>query len=235
LPWFHLGERFLVCLHHMLGVWETRSGASAPVRERLRFPQWYSVAYDCAGTRLAALRGGRSEVAIHELPSGRKTGTIRFDLAGDVVAMSGDAEAIAVRQGTAIEVRSAQGTPIRRFAHPGAAAPDEHEPMLAGRSLRFSSDGQRLASFREGDGWRIWALAGDHAAHLPAFEAIDVAESFAAPSPRDWDVEGSIRTLFVHRPTGTRIALPAAGPWVPNPTDPRVLACDDLHVELRAG
>ena len=33
---------------------------------------------------------------------------------------------------------------------------------------------------------------------------------------------------------GARLALPVAGRWVHNPDDPRLAACDDLLVELRA-
>lgn len=55
----------------------------------------------------------------------------------------------------------------------------------------------------------------------------------SARSP-DWTVKAGPPTLLVHGPTSTRLALPAAGPWGFNPAEPRYLACDALHIELRA-
>ena len=55
----------------------------------------------------------------------------------------------------------------------------------------------------------------------------------AAPWPADWTIEADSKTVFTHQPTGTRVALPVCGPWVSNPANPRILACDRLHIALR--
>src|SRR5262249_25694587 len=127
---------------------------------------------------------------------------------------------------------SVSGELRRRFAHPGGKASKEGD--YGDSSLRFSTDGHAIASFVEGDGWRVWSLDGDRALHLADRGAIDALSGFAPPRQRDGDVEGGSATIFGHRPTGTRIALPAAGPWVHNPARPEIVACDALHVELRA-
>jgi WD40 repeat protein len=230
-PWFHLGDRFIISLDGTLCVWEATSGVPVLGAEKLRFPYWYSVAYDRAGTRLAALRQEDYGVALYELPSGRAIATIAFDIGGTALAMSADA--IALQCGTEVEVRSMRGELRRRFTHPGEDDEEDCQPPYETSPLRFSADGRFIASFRKGDGWRIWALDGDEARHLPSAEAIDATEGFAPPTPRDWDIEAGTKTVFTHRPTGTRIALPVSGPWVANPADPRYLACDGLHVELR--
>jgi hypothetical protein len=232
-PWFHLGERHLIALHGGLRAWDTRTGAAQQVRKPLHFPHWYALAYDRAGARLAALRLDHTEVALHEIPGGDRLATIRFDLAGAALAMSADATTIAVRRGPAIEVRSADGALRARLAHP-----IEHLEPRARRmqddTLHLSADGRRLASFHEADGWRLWDLADDGNEHLPARADLESSE-FAALRPRDWEIEPGTSTRFLHRPSGTRIALPATGPWHANPGDPRILASDDLHLELREG
>ena len=59
-----------------------------------------------------------------------------------------------------------------------------------------------------------------HGAPVPTFEV--------------WSFDGSTRSVFTHVPTGTRIALPVSGPWIYNPADPRIVACDELHAVLHA-
>jgi hypothetical protein len=100
--------------------------------------------------------------------------------------------------------------------------------------LRFSSDGKRIARFVEGDGWRIWSFADDREDHVIEHAALDALPDFACPWPADWTLETDEMTLFTHRPTSTRIAIPATGQWVCNPADSRILACDVVHLELRA-
>lgn len=232
--WLHFGERFLIFLHSGLCAWDTRTGASLPVEESLHFGSWYSLAYDRAGSRLAVLRRGEGEVELYALPDGRRLATMVFSLEGTELAMSADGETLAIREGLEVEVRAVSGAMLRRFTHPGGGPQAEKRRHQQASTLRFSEEGGRLASFREGDGWRIWSLGDEHAEHLGAREALDSLIGFAVPRPGDWDMEAGTRTLFVHRPTGTRICLPAGGPWVCNPADPRYLASDDLHIELRA-
>lgn len=232
--WLHFGERFLIMMHAGLSAWDARTGAPLRVQNSLHFSHWYSLAYDRAGTRLAALSNDTKKVELYELPEGRRLTTIGFDLPGKALAMSADGATLAVRRGPQVEVRAASGALLGRFAHPSAHGTKEEEERRRDDAPRFSEDGSRIASFHEGDGWRIWALTGEHTEHLVTRAELEAASGFTVPRPRDWDLEAGSRTVFVHRPTGTRIALPAGGPWVCNPADPRNLACDALHIELRA-
>lgn len=232
-PWLHFGERFLLMLHSGLRVWDTRSGAPLHIDNPLHLFSGDSLAYDRAGSRLAVLHLGNKKVELHELPAGRPLATIGFDMGGTVVAMSEDGAAIAVRAELKVEVRAASGELLGRFSHPGGA-PHAQDTRHEVCTLRFSADGRRIASFLEGDGWRIWDLQGGHEEHLGSLTELESRAGLAEPRPRDWDIDADTQTLFVHRPTGTRIALPVAGPWVCNPADPQNVACYEFHAELRA-
>jgi len=168
---------------------------------------------------------------LRELPSGRRLLKLVFEIKGTAIAMSPDGQAIAIQGSGAVEVRTARGELLLRRDH---AVSGEQMHRYGNDTLRFSSDGQRIARFVEGDGWRIWSLVGDRADHVIAREALDEVADFAAPRPRDWTLQTSTKTVFTHRPSGTRIALPVAGLWAHNPADPRIVACDAAHLELRA-
>jgi len=189
------------------------------------------VAYDREGARFAALRRDTATVALHELPSGRLLGKLSFEIQGTAIAMSPDGRAIAIRGGGAVEIRDAGGALLLRRDH----AVDESKESSYGDdgTLRFSVDGQRIARFVEKDGWRIWSLVTEQMDHVVVREAIDEVADFAAPRPSDWTLQVGTKTVFTHRTSGTRIAMPAAGPWVSNPAEPRILACDEMHLELR--
>jgi len=101
-------------------------------------------------------------------------------------------------------------------------------------ALRFSSDGGRLARFLKRDGWRIWSLSTGDEQFLAARDAIEEVADFGAPRPQGWVMESGAMTVFSRPSSDVRIALPVAGPWACNPADTRILACSDLHVELRA-
>lgn len=232
LPWLHFGTRYLIS-EGASRVWDTRSGQRREAQEELFYPQWYSLAYDREGVRLAALHRRRATVTLRELPGGRLLRELSFELKGTAVAMSPDGRAIAIQRGRAVEVRADDGALLLRAGH-AVGAPESkyiHDPN--DHTLRFSVDGQRIARFVEGDGWRIWSLVDKREDHVVEHEAIDELTDFASPWPSDWTLEAGAMTLFTHRPSGTRIALPAAGPWVCNPADPRILACDAVHLELR--
>ena len=93
-------------------------------------------------------------------------------------------------------------------------------------------DGRRLARFDPECGWRI-GPPDDVAQELVVQEtAMDEVPGFAPPRPADWNIQTGARTIFTHQPTGARIAFPALGPWVSNPARPRILACDETHIEL---
>jgi hypothetical protein len=130
-----------------------------------------------------------------------------------------------------VDVRSASDELRGRFAHP------QGKPSRRGcdapETLRFSADGRQIASFVEGDGWRVWSLEGEGEEFFAERNAIDELAGFAPPRPRDWFIERGSATHFVHRPSGTHIVLPAAGPWMSNPAVPEIVASDVLHVELR--
>jgi hypothetical protein len=233
-PWMKLGTRHLISLHGGLRLWDTRSAARVSVTDRPSYASWYGVAYDRAGLQLAALRRGDDTVRVHELPGG-PVRTMTFGLCGVAIAMSPDGHAVAVQQGGAIEVRTADGA--LRFQGGQVATGDADERGGSGLedTLRFSVDGARIARFVEGDGWRIWSLDGaQEVEHVIEREAIAEVADFAPPRPHDWTIEPDTMTVFVHRPTGARIAIPVAGPWICNPADPQIVASDGAHLRLRA-
>ncbi|MEO7729753.1 MAG: hypothetical protein ABIY55_02190, partial [Kofleriaceae bacterium] len=222
-----------------------------PVRNVSGYPYWYLVAYDRAGTRLAAVKRGSSTVTLRALPSGDVIRELTFELESSAIAMSPDGALLAIRRGGSLEVRTADGVLVMRHQDPTFSAVASHDeqreaaPELRRRpsrvtqleeaSLRFSHDGRRLARFLPGDGWRIWTLGVSHPEHLPMDQFLDDAADFATPWPTDWTLEPDVRALFVHRASGTRIALPFRSTWVSNPANPRILACAELHIELRGG
>lgn len=236
-PWLHFGERWLSCTFNQLCAWDSRTGEPASVEEPLHFPHWYTLAYDRAGERLAVMRRSGTEVVLHELPTGRKLGEFSLgeDSSRDSVALvlSADASLIAVRRGLDVEVWRTTGSVLRRFRHQRADSDNRTFPDPS--TLRFDEAGQHVASFVAEEGWRIWALAGDGVQTLADFDSIQEVAAFAEPRPGDWLIEAKSATTFVHRPTGVTIVLPAAGPWVFNPSKPEIAACPDLHVELRGG
>jgi hypothetical protein len=181
---------------------------------------------------MAVLHFGDAEVVVHALPRGRVVRTLTFDLAGEALALSPDGARVAVQRGRAVEVRDAGGV-VLRAGDP--ADPPSRRGRPADGTLRFSADGARLARWADGDGWRIWSLDGADERHLPARDDLAGLDGFAPPHPRDWTIDPGTCTRFHHRPTGTTIALPAAGPWVWNPADPHIGAAGDLHIELRDG
>ena len=233
-PWFHLGERFLVTIQSSLQVWDIESGQAGET-EPLQFPQWYSLAYDRAGTRLAALHLRRSPrpVNLHELPSGRRLTTIHFDVDAVTLAMSGDGLLLAAGGGRTVEVRSSSGELVRRLSlTPAGDAEDGYAEALP--SLRFSADGRHLMIFGRKDGCTIWDLESGSERRAPDYATDSAIPGSPVPAPPDWEIERGKTTSFLHRPTGTRLVLPFSGPWVTNPAETRYLASDDLHVELRA-
>lgn len=231
-PWFHLGVRNLICMHGAMQAWDTKTGRPLAVTNALQFPQWFVLAYDPAGERVAALSEHKPSCQLYELPSGRLLSDI--PLAGTALALSAAGDLVAARRGLTVEVRSISGEPRRSFAHPGGNARGRAGHRR--ETLRFSHDGRLIASFVENDGWRIWSLQGDSEQHVADADerALDQVAGFTPRRPKDWTLEAGTATTFVHRPTGTRIALPAAGPWVYSPAKPEIVASDALHVELRA-
>lgn len=232
-PWMHFGERYLVTLHGGLRAWHTHDGTELSVGNQLCLPHWYRMAYDRSGAQLATLHEQHREVKLYRLPTGAETSTLQFKLEGMVLAMSADGRMLAVQAVPDIEVRSTSGTLLGTFAHP-LPTPDSSRARFDQGTLRFSHDGQRIASFCPGDGWRIWTLPGGREEHLTERSALGRVADFAAPHPNGWDIEAGTRTLFTHKPSGTRIALPVAGPWAVNPGAPRYIASKALHLELCA-
>jgi len=232
LPWLHFGTRHLISDGGMrVRVWDTRSGQQREVQEKFFYSQRYSLAYDREGVRLAALRHNHARVALRELPGGRLLRELSFELKGTAVAMSPDGRAIALQQDGAVEVRTDDDALLLRVGHAGNAPKNSY---IHDDTLRFSVDGQRIARFVRGDGWRIWSLVDKREDHVVEPEAIGELTDFASSWSSDWMLEAGTMTLFTHRPSETRIAFPVPGPWVCNPADPRILACDAAHLELRA-
>lgn len=233
-PAIHLGSRHLINMAGAAQAWDIRSGAPLELRRLRCYPQWYVLAYDRAGERFAALHRGEHEVVVHAIPRGQEVRRLRFELAGDELAMDPDGLLLAVQAGGLVELRRiADGAGVRRFGE--ATADDASRPRhFREDTLRFSHDGRRLARFVAGDGWRIWALASDDEERVAERDGLAACPDFAAPRPSGWSIVDGTRTLFVHQATGTTIAVPAAGPWVCDPADPRIVACDVMHAELRA-
>jgi hypothetical protein len=226
-PWMSFGTAHLICGHSAIQAWDTRTGAPLAIKERLRFPHWYALAYDRAAARVAALRRDTSSVTLHALPDGQRLRELTFDLAPHALAMSPDASKIAVQEATAVEVRRADGSLLHRLGHVDPAAPRSH--FHDDESLRFSHDGQRIAWRVKDDGWRIASLITT----APEQRLTELTDpDFADPRPRDWTIETTAHTIFTHTPSGTRIALPVLGDWHCNPGDPRILACDAMIVAL---
>lgn len=70
MPWFHVGNRYIVSTQSRLRVWDTETGAPLPTSpRRLRFPHWFRLAHSPDGDRLAAARRGRDTATIYALPS----------------------------------------------------------------------------------------------------------------------------------------------------------------------
>jgi dipeptidyl aminopeptidase/acylaminoacyl peptidase len=242
-PWLHYGTQHLIVTHDRMAVYDARTGRALPVLDARSYGGGGVLAYDEAGTRLAALKGTSSHVVLHTLPSGRMR-ELAFGLKGSAIAISPDGERIALQRGRAVEIRTADGALLQRHAGASRSARNakrapvvRHAPSHVTQSheatLRFSRDGRRIARFVADTGWRIWEPGTSDVEHLAADRPLDDVADFAAPWPADWTIEADSRSVFTHQPTGTRIALPVCGPWVSNPADPRILACDRLHIALR--
>lgn len=231
-PWFHLGQRHLISLRGGLQVWDTQGGTSLLVGDRVRLPQWYVVAYDREGVRLAALRVGDTVVVIRSIPDAAVCAELRFDTPGRAIAMSPDASLVAVAEGATVEVRSvADGARVLTLSHP---VPGGLRSGSANDSLRFSADGRSLASFLEPDGWRIWSVEGHLEGHRPQPGGLEQVAGFATLFPQGWSIEGRSATVFHHHDSDARIVLPVSGPWRSNPALPGCVASDHLHAELCA-
>lgn len=249
-PWLHVGAAYLMSIHGAMKVWESRTGTSVPA-QAIGYPHWYSLAHDRAGVRFAALRHESKTVVLHTLPGGQILRELSFEIEGSAIAMSPDGEMIAIQDGGAVEIRTADGTLVERRGTPGRSAPADdamenrrepalrhmpsHVGLFSEATLRFSRDGRRIASFVPDDGWEIWPPGKQGRERVAADQPLDDVADFGPPWPADWTIETGSMTLFTHRPSGTQIALPAPGPWVSNPANPRILACLEMHVELRGG
>jgi hypothetical protein len=247
-PWLHYGTQHLIVTHGRVAVYDARTGRALPVLDARSYSHRDAVAYDEAGTRMAALKGQSSRVVLHTLPTGQ-TRELMFALEGSAIAISPDGERIAIQRRGAVEIRTADGALLQRHhgtsrsareakrareGEPVVRHPPSHVTQDREATLRFSRDGRRIARFVPGTGWRIWEPGKSDVEHLAADRPLDDVADFAAPWPADWTIEADSKTVFTHQPTGTRIALPVCGPWVSNPADPRILACDGLHIALRS-
>lgn len=236
-PWFHIGTKHIVCMHTCWQLNDAQSGRRIESPERSCFYHPRTQAFDRAGELVAVTGGSPPAITLYELPSAQQRRAIPSSAAH--VALHPDGHLVAGRTDRVVEVWcAASGEHRRRFVHPTG------KPAWSGgdrTTLCFSRDGRRLASFLEGDGWRLWSIDDEQESegaddeHLRAYEAIVEVSDFAPPRSADWTIETGPTTVFVHRPTGTRIALPVAGLWIHNPACPEIVACTRMHVELRVG
>lgn len=246
-PWLHYGTQHLIVTHGSMAVYDARTGRALPVLDARSYSRCEVLAYDEAGTRLAALNEKSSKVVLHTLPSGQMR-ELTLGLKGSAIAISPNGERIALQRGGAVEIRTADGALLQRHDEARRSAREakrahEREPVVGHApshvaqyheaTLRFSRDGRRIARFVPDTGWRIWEPGKSDVEHLAADRPLDDVADFAAPWPTDWTIEADSKTVFTHQPTGTRIALPVCGPWVSNPANPRILACDGSHIALR--
>jgi hypothetical protein len=221
-PWLYLGDRFLICLWSDMKVWSSADGSSVNVEERLFFPQWFKLAYDRAGEKLAALRKQHPEVLLHAIPSGRLAGKVVFELEHpEAIALSPSGRLLAVSQGDAVEVRTTTGELLAGAHHPLSVAERERPDSV---SLEFL-DEERLVRHVLGAESLVFQLKAG---------AVAIGSFRKDCAPPGWTVVKGGVTLFEHRPTQTRIALPVSGDWIANPARPTILACSEAHVELRA-
>jgi len=230
-PSLYFGTRHLISTHGGLQIWDTRTGEALTPEDSPPLSMRYTLAYDRAGSWLAALCQGEKTVTVHELPHGRCVRTLEFTVAGAALAMSPDGGMIAAQDDGILEVRTALGELVLRC---GQATTKRRDSFSYWHSRPcFSADGRRIARYVEDDGWRIWTLAGGDEEH--AGKNLEDVADFASPRPRDWTIEVARMSVFTHVPTGVQIALPTRSSWICNPADPRIVVCGDLHAELCAG
>lgn len=223
-PWFHFGNSQLVSLWSRLQAWSSTNGKKIECSDfRLLLP--YAVSYNHKGDRLAAVHRGHSEVRVIEIPSAREAARLAFSQPNaDDIALSPKGQLVALSSGPNLEVRSLEGQVRLEARHP---VPKEHEkPRVTqlGKSSLLFVDEDHLASDFESDGWRLFCIS-DGRNHRIEDPKLGIH--------RDWQIS-TIReaTIFEHRPSGTKLALPFTGEWKTNPKKPTILACDQAHIEL---
>jgi hypothetical protein len=208
-----------------MNVWDGRTGAVVASNHKLRFPHWYSLAYDQAGEILAAVRHGGRTVKRYALPSGDALDPIEFDLENlERVALSPSGRLVAACHGAHFEIRTTSGELLRAGGHPGA--PDRSDRP----SLSFPTE-STLASYIERDGWREFDIAAASSRSIPAAELPNVHVDGVPPH---WTITRQGISVLRHEPTQTEVAFPLLGECVANPKDPTILATEHCHVQLSA-
>lgn len=229
-PWVHLGNRYLISLHSLMNVWDGRTGAVIASNHRLRFPHWYSLAYDQAGEILAVVRHGGRTVQRYALPSGDALDPMEFNL-GDLerVALSPSGRLVAVSRGAEFEIRTTSGELLRAGGHPGP--PDGSDRRWSRRpSLSFPTE-STLASYIERDGWREFDIAAASSRSIPPAGLPNVHVDGVPPH---WTITRQGISILRHESTRTEVAFPLLGECMANPKDPTILATEHCHVQLSA-
>lgn len=234
-PSFHVGERHVLNFHAMNTpqAWRSSDGAPLAAGQELHFPHWDQLAYDRDGARLAVLRH-RAALELLALPSGERLAWLDGLGEGlEGLALSPTGDRVAVRRGDVVEVRDWSGRLLRRGAHPVARPPDPRarlRRLLGLQTLRFVGE-DAVESHGPPDGW--WRF-GVSDGRVELVEASPSDEPWERPEVQTagWTVRPEGPTLFVHDRTGTRIALPIAGPWRVHPARPEVVASEEGHLEL---
>lgn len=234
MPWYHVGSELIVCAHSGLRLWRTSSGEPVVIGDGvgtdLQLPHWYCVAYDMSGAIRAQVHQHQHEVVLHELPSMKEITVVVFEIDADLLALSADAEMIAVVGGGRVEVRRRDGSQVfagtddpasnhslwRRFQTKLCFSLDEHALILLDRNAAL-------------DEARAWRLVGE-----PTLQPYPAAARSFAACPPGWTIEAGPITSFV-RSDGKRLAVPCDGPWSANPRTPNLLACPGGLFELRDG
>lgn len=106
--------------------------------------------------------------------------------------------------------------------------------LIAGGDSETAPESRSVARRVTDDDIRV-ALRAANYNYSAAANALGIHRSTLYDrTPGDWSVESRGMTVFTHRPSGVRIAMPLAGPLECNPANRRILAFKDLHVELCA-
>jgi hypothetical protein len=193
-------------------------------------PHWYCVAYDLSGTVRAHVHERDHEVVLHELPSLTPIATVVFEIGADLIALSANADRIAVVGDGHVEVRRRDGSQV--FVGVDDSPAERGLWRRIRTKLCFSADEHALILHDQDaalEDARAWLLDGE-----PTLQPYPAAARSFTACPPGWTIEAGPITSFV-RSDGKRVAVPLGGPWSANPSTPNLLACPGGLFELRDG
>lgn len=218
--WLYVGSELIAVTHGGLQLWDARTGAVVEPGSANRNLDRALKAYSRSGRVLALAKMSRTTVELVELPSLESLATIEVGLQVFQIAMSADAELIAVASQNELEVWGRDGT-LRHHAAITGESNDLREAM--GAKLQFSLDARQIEYSCARCEALVWTLDGEQLG--------PPRHVHRQPIP-GWTAESGPVTVFVDD-RGRRIALPLDGPWRVNPRNERIIACPGGLFELR--